>query len=133
MKKPAWISFFGWAGLFMVGIATAGAVLEAVNGYDHSLSLIVGASAFCSWPCFLLWGVASFRNALNRSKAKYQAEAMSQAWQQFQSQHPGQGPASPPGVASILEGIPGPGAPVQPRRKGHVMTSPLDLTGTEDK
>ena len=111
MKKPAWVSFFGWAFLFCVGLWFTGVVLHGFAGFGVWTSGLGFLALMAGGPCLFIWVVASLVNAIAQSHARTQAAAVAEAVRRTQGQAP---PDNTQG----------------PRR---VMTSPLGLTGTERK
>jgi hypothetical protein len=130
MKKPAWISFFGWSFLFSLGAWFTLTCLAAFAGLGANASALGIVIAMLGGPCLFIWIIASLVHAITRSHAQQQAQTMAQLLQQVKQPGAMCGYPGPEGLAcDLTPGHTGQHRAVRPGPRA-VQTSPLGLTGT---
>jgi hypothetical protein len=106
MKKPAWVSFFGWAFLFCVGMFLPALFLRNDPQFTSAAALGAVLFFFVSFPCLFLWVVGSIVYSVQRKGAELQAASLSSALRQAgigSSRASGgtRGAAAPPGAIAV--------------------------------
>jgi hypothetical protein len=133
MKKPAWVSFMGWAFIACVCVWLSGVVFTWHTQPWDLTKGIVATAMLAAVPAFVLWLLGSIVHAVRKAGQKQQVASLAQLMN-----------AAKQGAG--LCGFPGPGGVACDLPSGHqgahrgtsagpraVMTSPLGLTGTEPR
>jgi hypothetical protein len=131
MKKPGWVSFFGWSAMFLIGLWFTGVLAHAFGGFGPGAAGLGTLALIAAIPCIFMWVLASLIYAISNAHAKQQAHTMAEILKA--AQHP-----------TTMCGFPGPDNLRCDLPAGHagahraartgpraVQTSPLGLTGTD--
>lgn len=111
MKKPAWVSFFGWAFLFCVCVWLSAGVMTWHQPANEQTKMVVVPALLFGPAFFMLWLLGSLKYSFQKRSAELHAATVAEAMRQAKQQ-----------------GVPAPVAVPKP-----FMTSPLGLTGTDKK
>jgi hypothetical protein len=104
MKKPGWISFCGWACVFLTAFAFTGWIMGSQLRWSVEFSAVCAVCWLVSIPLFVLWAFASIVHGVMSHKAKLGAAEMAKHLAAMpRPQQPGAQPGARPAPTSPLD------------------------------
>jgi len=114
MKKPAWISFCGWAVIALVSFFFGGILVGSQLHWAPTFAAVCVLLALLSIPFFCLWLLGSIVFSFQKSKAHVGAEIMARAMEAAREQAAGAGKSAIKSAPQSPMNLSGLGRPQSP-------------------